>query len=101
MSEAITRDLMRKVESDVYAAIARVVSLTDKPLPVAMSGTCSALGFLAGTLNALADNPVGEDVDPDLVFLAAFIAARMGTGHPDAVNQAYADLKAFRAGEGS
>lgn len=87
-----TKDLMTKIGADVSGAMMRTLSLTDEPLPVAMSGGSAAVGVIAAVLN-----PNGDAPDPDCIMLAALLIARTGSNHPDPVSQAYKDLEVLLA----
>jgi len=95
--DAVTSDLMRKVVDDVGAAIERTVTIAPLPIPVVASGGSVAIGMMAALLEQLADDHVpGSKPDPECIFLAALIIARMGTQHDDPIGQAYRDLEALK-----
>lgn len=93
--DEITRDLMRKVASDVAVPLRRMLRLApESGLPIALAAGKIVIAHLCILLDA---NPSPEP-DPDCILLAGLLLGRYGANDLDMVRGAYRDFEILKAG---
>lgn len=95
----VTRDLMRKLSSDVSENMLRTISLVEnrQVLPIVVAAGASCVGIISGVLHSMAEGESQTVPDPECILLAALLVARTGIGGDDPIGDAYRDLETIKA----